>query len=942
MVLVRFRRGDPTPQPTARLVRAAGREGASPSALTAASVGTLVVGLTSAALAVRQYPRLDAGHGWPTATFAAVATAAISALLIALYLLPRRNIAGANIVEAIMLDEVLVVPALLLVFPWQSIAVVAIASLAGSVRVRRGLVKAVFNFGQVLIAASAGLLVVHLLGVHPTSKPDGLDAFAGMVGALTFTALTAVTVRVMVSFASGSPLSPLLKELPGRFLPWSGAVMIGGVGAIAVGAQPVSAILVLGVVAFVHRAYAASLTEQAARRQSERLQEVIISLRSLTDPESVRVSLLNSARNLLGAGSADIVTGNEPGPKGSLSAPLYQEQRLRVSHRRGTDQWDDRDRDTLLTLAGVAGDVLRSAELITRLRTITNSQSEGVIALDLDARITFVNPAAVQMFKVEDAAELLGQPVQAKLPLRQRRQPLDFAKMVADQVVAQNADGSLGPPGSDTVDIAYSMTPLRAEEVHVGAVLVLRDVTESRALQDELAHRAYHDELTGLPNRRLLTDRLEHALSRSTATGLEHGLLYLDLDRFKIVNDSYGHLVGDRLLVQVANRLGTALSPADSLARLSGDEFVVLVEDADSMEKVTVVAERLLNVLQTPFEIDTHHLFMSASIGVGLTRPGDDRDGALALVAAAAYSAKAGGRNSYCTTTDISVDQTRARLELEVSLRQGLDENELELHYQPIVTTDGEEIVGVEALVRWRSPRRGMLAPHQFVPLAEETGLIVPMGRWVLEEACRALQSWTVTHPGRRPLSVSVNLSALQFSQHRLLEDVSKTLKSTGLTASQLCLEITETVLMTDTTSTQATLDSLHALGVRVAIDDFGTGYSSLSYLKRFPIDVVKLDRTFVSGVVTDPVDTEIANAVIRLSKALKMTTVAEGVETETQRQMLVELDCPLMQGFLTARPLPADDFLNFWDSTYLEPNVADLEQHRSARTYQRRGLMNS
>jgi EAL domain-containing protein (putative c-di-GMP-specific phosphodiesterase class I) len=235
-----------------------------------------------------------------------------------------------------------------------------------------------------------------------------------------------------------------------------------------------------------------------------------------------------------------------------------------------------------------------------------------------------------------------------------------------------------------------------------------------------------------------------------------------------------------------------------------------------------------------------------------------------------------------------------------------------------------------------------MLSPHQFIPLAEETGLIVPMGRWVLEEACRALQKWTVIHPGRRPLTVSVNLSALQFSQHRLLEDVSKTLETTGLPASQLCLEITETVLMTDTSATQATLDALHALGVRVAIDDFGTGYSSLSYLKRFPIDVVKLDRTFVQGVVTDPVDTEIANAVIRLSKALKMTTVAEGVETDTQRQMLVELGCPLIQGYLTARPLPAADFLEFWDTSYLEPNVADLETHRSLRRYQRRGLLNS
>lgn len=918
------------------------RGGASRRSLVLVSGGFLVIAVALAVLAVWNYPSPPAeASGWPSPRHRIWAALLIGALLIALHVRPRRGVAARDSVESIQLDEVLFVPALLILVPWQSVTVMAAATLAGSVSARRDWVKAIFNLGQIILAATVGLTVVRVLGVQPTAVPSLSETLIGMVGALALTTVSAISVRLMVAFASGAPLVPLLKELAGRFLPWTGATMLGGVGAISVGADPVSAVLVLGVVIFVHRAYAASVTEQVARQQSERLQQAISSLRSRTDPEIVRAQTIATARNLLGAGMAEIVTDDTADPARALSAPLYQGQRLRVSQRRGSDQWDDRDRDTLLTLAGVAGDVLRSAELITRLRTITNSQSEGVIALDLDARITFVNPAAVHMLGVADAENLVGQPVQERLLLRQRRQPLDFATMVADEAVAHDADASLGPPGGDNLDIAYSMMPLRAEGVHVGAVLVLRDVTERRAFQDELTRRALHDELTGLPNRRLLIERLGHALTRSMSTGLQHGLLYLDLDRFKVVNDSYGHLIGDRLLVQVANRLRATVSPGDTLARMGGDEFVVLVEDADDMDKARTVAERLLHSLQKPFEIDNHHIFMSASIGVGVTKDGDDRDGALAPVAAAAYSAKAGGRNCYCTTTETSVNQTRARLDLELSLRQGLDENELELHYQPIVTTDEEEIVGVEALVRWRSPRRGMLAPHQFVPLAEETGLIVPMGRWVLEEACRALQDWTANNPRRRPLTVSVNLSALQFSQHRLLEDVSTTLESTGLPASQLCLEITETVLMTDTTATQATLDSLHGLGVRVAIDDFGTGYSSLSYLKRFPIDVVKLDRTFVHGVVTDPVDTEIANAVVRLSKALKMTAVAEGVETDTQRRMLVQLGCPLMQGFLTARPLPVAEFLDFWDNSYLDPNVADLQRHRTLRRYQRRGLLN-
>ncbi len=914
--------------------QAESRPGASRRSLILISLGTLFFAACSAAAVIASYPASS-----PQPKDTAWAALVVGVLLVALHLRPRRGISARDSVESIQLDEVLFVPALVMLLPWQTIAVMAAATVAGSLSARRNWVKAVFNLGEIVIAASVGLTVVRIFGVTPSEQPGFGEALVGMGGAFAFTACSALLVRLMVSYASGAPLLPLLKEMSARLVPWTGAVILGGIGAIAVGADRWSALLVLGVVAFVHRAYAASLTEQAARQQSERMQQAIAALRSRTDPEQVSEQLLSTARDLLGAGSADIVPDDVDELPRSLSAPLYQGHRLRVSQRRGIDHWDDRDRDTLLTLAGVAGDVLRSVDLITRLRTITNSQSEAVIALDLDARITFVNPAAVHMLGASNAGELLDQPIQNKLQLRHRRQLLDFEKMVAHQAIAQDADASLGPPGGETLDIAYSMTPLRAEDAHVGAVLVMRDVTERRAFQDELTWRALHDELTELPNRRLLLERLDHALTRSTSTGLQHGLLFMDLDRFKLVNDSYGHLAGDKLLVQVANRLRSGLSPSDSIARMSGDEFVVLVEDIDSIEKVIAVAERLLQMLEEPFEVDNHHIFMSASIGVGLTRAEDDRDNALATVDSAAYAAKASGRNCYRVATDASVDRTRARLDLEVSLRQGLDENELELYYQPIVTTETQEIIGVEALLRWHSARRGLLFPQQFVPLAEETGLIVPMGRWVLEEACRALQQWTLANPQRRRLTMSVNLSALQFSQHRLVEHVAQTLGATGLPASQLCLEITETVLMTDTTATQATLDALNALGVKVAIDDFGTGYSSLSYLKRFPIDVVKLDQTFVEGVVTDPADTEIATAIIRLAGALHMTTVAEGVETDTQRRMLAQLGCPLMQGYLTSRPLPQQEFLDFWDEKQAESELGDLSKRRSQRSYQRRGL---
>ncbi|MGI8888513.1 MAG: putative bifunctional diguanylate cyclase/phosphodiesterase, partial [Nocardioidaceae bacterium] len=881
---------------------------------------------------VTAYPDVGAPDGWAPA-------AVLAALLVILHTRPERLVKATNHVESIQLDEVLIVPVLLMLSPVQSCLVIGLGSVAGSLVTRRPITKTLFNLSQLLFATVCSIWIVRLLGANLSTTPTLRDAVAGIVGAVTLTIISAVSVRMMVSFATGVPLLPLLKSIGDSAIPWAGAVTLGGVGAICVGAQPWSAFLVVGLVFFVARAHTASVNEIIARRHAERLQEVIADLRGHTDPERVKQDLLSAARNLLGAKVAQVVPADSVDTGKAYSASMGQGQRLRVDERRGFAQWDDRDRSTLVALAGVAGDVLRSAEVIARLRTITNSQTEGVIALDLDACITFANPAAVAMLKARDAESLLGAPLREKLTLRHRRRTLDFDNMVAQRVSAHDADAILGPSDGDTVDIAYSITPLHAEDVHVGAVLVMRNVTERRAFQDELTRRALHDELTGLPNRRLLIERLDHAMSRSRTTGFHHGLLFLDLDRFKLVNDSYGHVVGDKLLIQVAARLVAGLSPSDSVARVSGDEFVILIEDVSDIDAVTLAAERVLNVLQEPFDVDGHHIFSSASIGVGLTRQGQERDDILAMIDAAAYAAKAAGRNCYCVSTDASVHENRARLDLEVSLWTGLDEDQLELHYQPIVEANGGEMVGAEALIRWRSPERGVWWPGQFVPMAEETGLIIPMGRWVLEQSCRTAQRWNVQHPDRKALSVSVNLSALQFSQHRLTETVARILKTTGLPAQQLCLEITETVLMTETVATLATLESLHSLGVRVAIDDFGTGYSSLSYLKRFPIDVVKLDRTFIEGLVTDPVDAEIAGAVVRLSSALGMTTVAEGVETDAQRRMLVQLNCPLMQGYLTARPLTESDFEVFWNNNVEarraavdSSNVTDIKRHRTNR----------
>jgi diguanylate cyclase (GGDEF)-like protein/PAS domain S-box-containing protein len=835
----------------------------------------------------------------------------IAALLTALHVRPRRNLATRSNSETINLDEVFFVPVVTMLEPWQSVLVIALASIAGSIAVRRSVVKSLFNVGQLAVATTAGIWVVVALGAEPSSEPDAHAVLAGMVAALTMTATTAVVVRVMVAFATGLPVVSLLGDIGHSFVPWTGAVTLGAIGVITVVAYPLMVILVAGVVLFVHQAYAASFRELAARRLAERLQQAVGALRSHTDPSKVRADLVAAATDLLGAKTADVVTDEVPDEAGALSAALGPDRHLTVSGRQGPGGWTEQDRAILDTLAGVAGDVLRSAEAIDRLRTITDSQSEGVIALDTSGRITFANPAARQMMGVGDDA--VGLPIDSLVTLRDLRRPVDLVTMVARHQVTHDDDATLVSAEGNQLEVAYSLTPLRVEGSYTGAVLVIRDVTERRAFHKVLAHRALHDDLTDLPNRSLLQERLEHALNRSKESGSQHGLLFLDLDRFKLVNDSYGHLAGDRLLVAVAVRLRANLSAADTLARISGDEFVVLIEDVSGLDRVIQTAEHLLAVLREPHDLDGHLIYMSASMGVVLTHAGQTRDEALAAADAAAYAAKAAGRDCYRVSQKNSVQVARTRLDMEARMRRGLENEDFFVLYQPIVTADTGEVVGSEALVRWDSAGRGMIEPSHFIPLAEETGLIVPLGKWVLRDACRSTQEWTRAHPDQQPLSVSVNLSALQFSQHRLAEEVAATLDETGLAPKQLCLEITESVLMSDTPSTLKSLDALRELGVRVAIDDFGTGYSALSYLKRFPIDVVKLDRSFIRGLDIDAADTEIVSAVIRLSAALGIRTVAEGVEEEAQRRLLAQLGCTLLQGYLIARPLAASDFLAFW-----------------------------
>jgi len=438
-------------------------------------------------------------------------------------------------------------------------------------------------------------------------------------------------------------------------------------------------------------------------------------------------------------------------------------------------------------------------------------------------------------------------------------------------------------------------------------VSVTRDISERKQAEIELSHAALHDTLTRLPNRALFLDRLGLALRRTERRSGSVAVLFCDLDRFKVVNDSLGHDAGDRLLVDVAKRIVTALRPADTVARFGGDEFTILCEDIAGEIEAATIAQRIVDVFRDPFLLEDGEVFLATSLGIAIARGNDDRAEDLIRDAdAAMYRAKERGKGRYEIFDEAMRADAVARLETESALRRAVERGELRLHYQPEVDLATGDVHGFEALVRWDHPARGLLGPNAFIPLAEETGLIVPIGEWVLREACTEAARWaTVTS---EPLTLSVNLSARQLAQQDLVAMVRRAMAETGINPATLCLEITESAVMESGSATTAQLRALKSLGIRLAIDDFGTGFSSLAHLRRFPVDTLKIDGTFVAGLGHEPQDASIAAAVISLSHALGLDTVAEGIETEEQLTILRGLGCDLGQGYLFGRPAPIEE----------------------------------
>ena len=586
---------------------------------------------------------------------------------------------------------------------------------------------------------------------------------------------------------------------------------------------------------------------------------------------------------------------------------LLGTHRARLAHL--TTRWAERQRSEL---------AVRQAQ--EKYREIFENATEGIFQALPDGRLVTANPALARMLGAGSPAELLATqaPFDGWLTIEPDRRR-ELLRLLAEDGAVQGFECELRPGESSTQWIAATIRAVRDAE---GAVVryegSLQDVSERKRSEEQIHFQAYHDALTGLPNRLLLVDRLIQALAYAQRREGKLALLFLDVDHFKLINDSLGHAVGDRLLREVGRRLSEALRGEDTVARVGGDEFLLLLPHLTASEDAGLTAQKLLDTFAAPYSIDGHELHITASVGAALYPvDGADVETLLRNADAAMYAAKESGRNTYQLCTRELTARAVERLSLERELRRALDRGEFTLVYQPQVHLTTGHIVGAEALVRWEHPERGLVLPATFIPVAEESRLILPLGAWVLDTACRQLRAWR--DAGHDGLRMSVNISGRQLAQQDLTAVVTGSLLGHGIPADILELEITESVAMERVEWTQGQLVALHKLGVRLAIDDFGTGQSSLSYLRHFPLSALKIDRSFIEDIGIDAVDEAIVRAVIALAHSVNLTVVAEGVATAEQLSFLLAAGCDEGQGHWFSKPIPAEE---------LEPYLA---AHRMA-----------
>lgn len=566
-----------------------------------------------------------------------------------------------------------------------------------------------------------------------------------------------------------------------------------------------------------------------------------------------------------------------------------------------------------------------------RFRSLVRNASDIILITEADGRIRYVSPSIERILGFTPE-EVIGQ------------QCSDFVHADDREGVRKAQDEIMAVPGL-TRSVEYRVlhrdriwhhveaikTNLLHDESVRGIVVNMRDITERKEAEDRLIYQAFHDTLTDLPNRALFMDRLQHSLAVGTRREEGSGLIFLDLDRFKIINDSLGHESGDRLLQMVARRLDDCIRPGDTAARLGGDEFTILLDAVIDVTDVISIAERLATEIRKPFKIDGREVFVTASIGITCSRPGHvDAIDLLREADIAMYQAKAIGKGDYAVFDAGMGTAALKRLELETDLRHAIERFEFELYYQPAIHLNSGRVSTMEALVRWRQADRGIVSPIEFIPLAEETGLIVPIGHWVLHEACRQAALWQEQFGSGAP-TISVNLSARQLLHETIVADVAEALKTHNIPPQMLTLEITETFAVEDAEANRSTLENLKSLGVRLAIDDFGSGYSSLGYLRELPVDVLKIDRGFVKALGGARGDTLIVSAVTDLAHKLGMVVVAEGIEDLELLNRVRDLGCDVGQGYYFAKPLPAGLATTFIDldlhKATLEPSGLEIQE---------------
>jgi len=552
----------------------------------------------------------------------------------------------------------------------------------------------------------------------------------------------------------------------------------------------------------------------------------------------------------------------------------------------------------------------RAAEHTASLLAATlESTADGILVVDAAGKIATFNRKFVEMWRIPENVVARGDDNTAlDFVMTQLKDPDTFLARVHELYDDPEADAYDEIEFKDGRIFERYSLPQRIGGRPIGRVWSFRDVTERKTAERRLVHDAFHDALTNLPNRALFSDLLGRSIGRARRReDYRFAVLFLDMDRFKIVNDSLGHIIGDQLLVAVARRLEGCVRPGDTVARLGGDEFTILVDDIAEVSDATRVADRILRELQRPFNLSGQEVFTSTSIGLALSETGYERaDDLLRDADLAMYRAKALGKARYEVFDTAMHARAVGLLQLETDLRRALDRDEFKVHYQPIIHLQSGRIVGFEALVRWQHPQRGLVMPDDFIPVAEETGLIVPIGREVLREACRQLHEWRHGFPNLT-LSVSVNLSGKQFRQPDLVEQIERVLDAWQIPPASLRLEITESIIIDNTEAAIETLSRLRAIGVRLDLDDFGTGYSSLSYLHRFEMDAIKIDRTFISAVGDRGENSAIVRTIVNLARNLELDVIAEGVETPEQVAILRALDCELVQGHRFAPAMTPD-----------------------------------